>query len=44
MRTLALNCTHYIIYSVVCDSSFLITLNKQIYPDALELITFDIQP
>lgn len=32
MRTLALNCTHYIVYKVVRDSSSLITLNKQIYP------------
>ena len=34
MRTLALNCTVYIIYRVVRDSSSLITLNKQIYPGA----------
>ena len=34
MRTLALNCTYYIIYRVVRDSSSLITLNKQIYPGA----------
>ena len=34
MQTLALNCTIYIIYRVVRDSSSLITLNKQIYPGA----------
>ena len=32
MRTLALNCTYYIIYRVVRDSSSLITLNRQVYP------------
>jgi hypothetical protein len=34
MRTLALSCTYYIIYRVICDSSSLITLNKEIYPGA----------
>jgi len=32
MRTLAFNCTVYIIYKVVLDSSSLLNLNKQIYP------------
>ena len=32
MRTLALNCTYYIIYRVDRDSISLIALNKQIYP------------
>ena len=34
MRNLALNCTIYIIYQVILDSSSLITLNKQINPGA----------
>ena len=32
VRTLALNCTYYVIYRVVRDSSFLITLDILIYP------------
>jgi hypothetical protein len=31
VQTLALNCTQYILYKVVCDSSSLVTLNKQFY-------------
>ena len=33
MRTIVFNCTYYIIYRVASDSSSLITLNQQIYPD-----------
>ena len=38
MRKLALNCTYYIIYRVVRDSSSLITLNKQIHPGEQKFI------
>ena len=33
MRPLAFNCTYYIIYRVVLESSSLLSLNKRIYPD-----------
>ena len=38
MRTLDLNCTYYILYRVVCDSSSIITLNKQIYSSELKFL------
>jgi hypothetical protein len=40
MRTLALNCTCYVIYGVVRDSSSLITLSKQIYPGEPKFLLF----